>query len=73
MLRNTHKVPRKLDRLLDQVNTLGKHYHHLSDDQLKDESAQLQKKAHQGRFHVDSILPNAYALVREADRRVLSI
>lgn len=73
MLRNTHKVPRKLNRLLDQVNALNKHYHKLSDSQLKDESRQLQQKARQGRFHADSILPKAYALVRETDRRVLSL
>ena len=67
------------DRLLKQyratvqiINKLEADMGKLSDDQLREKTAQLQQRATQGES-LDALLPEAFAVVREASTRVLGM
>ncbi|MDD2776020.1 MAG: preprotein translocase subunit SecA [Gallionella sp.] len=67
------------DRLLKQyratvqiINKLEADMGKLSDDQLREKTAQMQQRAAQGES-MDALLPEAFAVVREASTRVLGM
>ncbi|MDD4963300.1 MAG: preprotein translocase subunit SecA [Gallionella sp.] len=67
------------DRLLKQyratvqiINKLEADMGKLNDDQLREKTAQLQQRATQGES-LDALLPEAFAVVREASTRVLGM
>lgn len=63
---------RKIRQLLKKVNRLKEPMRQLSDDQLKGKTAEFKKRLKAG-ASLDSLLVEAYAVVREADRRVLGM
>lgn len=61
---------RKQNKVLKSVNALNDKFEQMSDDELKRYSLGLQKRAKAGEKK-DNLLPEAYALAREASWRVL--
>jgi preprotein translocase subunit SecA len=57
---------------LDQVNVLEPKYKAMTDDQLKAQTPLLKEKLAKGAT-VNDILPDAFAIVREASKRVLNM
>lgn len=57
--------------MLDQVNALEPKYKAMTDDQLKAQTPLLREKLSTGGATVNDILPDAFAIVREASLRVL--
>ena len=66
------KTLRRLRKRVRQVNALSDHYKALSDAELKKQTAELRKKA-DGKKSLDDLLPDAFAVVREASDRVLKM
>lgn len=64
---------RALRPLLDQVNSLEPKYQALSDDELKAQTNIFKEKLTTGGATVNDILADAFAVVREASRRVLNM
>ncbi|WP_235809371.1 accessory Sec system translocase SecA2 [Liquorilactobacillus aquaticus] len=62
----------KLRRILAKVDSYAKTMKKLSDGQLKDKTSFFKKLLKKG-ASLDDILPEAFAVVREADRRVLGM
>ena len=62
---------RKLQKTVDQINALEANTKKLTDDQMRERIAELRKRA-QGGEALDALLPETYALVREAGVRVLN-
>ncbi len=59
-----------IEPLVDKINNLGKSYDVLGDKELKEKSEELQNRA--TKEDIDLLLPEAFALVREAAKRTLS-
>ncbi|KAL7582461.1 hypothetical protein Lser_V15G41486 [Lactuca serriola] len=55
------------------INSLESELTSLSDSQLRDRTTLLRQRARQGPQSLDSILPEAFAIVREASKRVLGL
>ena len=68
---NKHKV-RKLQKIVDQVESYADHYSAMSDEELQSETARFKSELANGAT-LDSLLPEAFAAVREADKRVLGL
>ncbi|MBJ6371929.1 preprotein translocase subunit SecA [Sedimentitalea arenosa] len=58
--------------LIDQINALEADFEKLSDDGLKEKTAELRKRALDG-TSLDELLPEAFANCREAARRALGL
>ena len=65
---------RKIQPLVKKINSLEKNYESLSDEQLKEKTKELKKilKREGSLVTLDDILPEAFALVREASKRKLN-
>lgn len=63
---------RSLKPILEQVNSLEAKYKAMSDDELKSQTPILKEKLQKGAT-VNDILPDAFAIVREASRRVMNM
>jgi preprotein translocase subunit SecA len=64
------KTLKGLKSVVDEINSLEDSIAALSDDQLKAQTEKLKKQLSEGQT-LDDILPEAYATVREASKRVL--
>ncbi len=64
------KIVRKLERLAAQVNALEGDIEGLSDDELREETDKFKARYADGET-LDDLLPEAFAVVREAARRTL--
>ena len=64
------RVLSSIDPLVTQINALEAEYAALSDDQLREKTTSFQSRAKNGE-ELDSLLPEAFANVREAAKRVL--
>ena len=62
---------KKLQKTVEQINALEANTKKLTDDQMREKIAELRKRA-QGGEALDALLPETYALVREAGVRVLN-
>ena len=64
---------RRLKKLVVKVNKLEPNYEKISDAQLKKESLKLKERAQKkgGKEDLDDLLPEAFALAREAAKRTL--
>lgn len=62
----------KIRRILKKVNKLAPAMRKLSDDQLKGKTAEFKQRIEKGES-LDHLLPEAYAVAREADMRVLGM
>ena len=63
---------KSVKELLHQVNSWAERIEPLTDQQLRDKTITFKKRLEQGET-LDDLLPEAYAVVREADRRVLGM
>ncbi|MBP3320856.1 MAG: preprotein translocase subunit SecA, partial [Clostridia bacterium] len=64
------RLLKKLDSTVKRIDELGEEYKNYTDDQLRAMTPQLKERLAAGET-LDDILPEAFALVREADWRVL--
>ena len=62
---------KKLRKIVDQINALEPQVQKLTDDQMREQVAALKRRAQDGE-ELDKLLPETYALVREAGVRVLN-
>ena len=67
---SNHRLLNKLQPIINQVNELEKNYQDLSDEKLSQTTLLFKKRIKNGES-LDDILPEAFALVREAAKRVL--
>ena len=63
---------KKLKKIADQVMVLEPKYQAMTDEELKNQTLVLKKQLKDGKT-LDDILPDAYAVVREASERVLKM
>ena len=63
---------KKLRKTLDEVNARGDTYHRMSDAELQSQTEKLRDRLRAGETE-DDILPDAFAVVREAAERVLGM
>lgn len=63
---------RKVKKLLSQINALKEEMAALSDEEMAAKTEEFRQRLAQGAT-VDELLVEAYALVREADKRVLGL
>ncbi len=66
----SEKQIKKITPLVDEIEALSDKFHSLSDEEMKEYTARLKARLKEGET-LDDILPEAFALVREADERVL--
>lgn len=62
---------KRLQKRVSEVNALAEKYHDMKVAELKSQTEILKKKLEKKGVTLDTILPEAFALVREASRRVL--
>jgi preprotein translocase subunit SecA len=67
----SEKELRKLQKVVDQVNSLEQEISSLSDIQLKDKTTEFKARLDKGET-LDDILPETYAVCRESSKRVLN-
>ena len=76
MLRNwlddNAREVRRLERVVEQINGLEPQVQALSDDELRGKTAEFKNRLERGE-PLDDLLPEAFAVVREAGRRVLGM
>ena len=68
---NSRKL-KKIQRKVNAINALEGDLGKLSDDELKERTPQLRAR-HEDGESLDSLLPEAFALVREASKRTLGL
>ena len=66
------RLLKQLDRLVVRINALEPELKKLSDEELKAKTPEFQKRVAEGEA-LDKILPEAFAVCREASRRVLGL
>lgn len=66
------RILKRLERTVEQVNTWETECHKWSDEVLKDKTADFKNRLTQGET-LDDLLPEAFAVVREAGRRVFNM
>ncbi|MDX6323201.1 MAG: preprotein translocase subunit SecA, partial [Propionibacteriaceae bacterium] len=64
------KILRQLKGIANQVNSIEEDYVAMSDDELRGQTADFKSRFEKGE-HLESLLPEAFATVREASNRVL--
>lgn len=66
------RILKSLRPVVLKINDLERHYQPMSDGELQAQTGILKERLAQGE-HLDDILPEAFAVVREASRRVLGM
>jgi preprotein translocase subunit SecA len=64
------KALKKIQPIVDEINKLESKFQSFSDEQLKSQTAEFKKRIGRGET-LDQILPEAFAVVREASKRIL--
>lgn len=64
---------RRVSKSLKQINALSKEYSNYTDEQLKAKTLQFKERLQSNKTTLDKLLPEAYATVREASKRVLGM
>lgn len=67
------RILKRLDKRVKDINALGPTYAKMKDPELKKQTDVLKKKLGKKKTALDDILPDAFALVREASERVLKM
>ncbi len=70
---DNRKHVKKLDAIANKVEVLQEEYRGYSDDQLKAKTAEFRDRLENNYETLDDILPEAFAVVREASSRVLGM
>ena len=60
----------KIKPLVNEINAKEKEVNHLKDSEFKEKTQELKKRVSGGES-LDSVIPQSFALVREAAKRVL--
>ena len=68
---NKHQV-KKLSKIVNQIEDLADKYAAMSDEKLRSETTRFKQRYADG-DSLDSLLPEAFAAIREADKRVLGL
>ena len=68
---SAHEV-KKMRKVVDHINSIEKDYINLTDQQLKNKTAEFKRRLKKGET-LDDLLPEAFAVVREASKRVLGM
>ncbi len=63
---------KKIERIVDDIEALEKDIETLKDDELQGKTVEFKKRLEEGEA-LDDILPEAFAVVREASKRVLGM
>ncbi|MCW8826752.1 MAG: preprotein translocase subunit SecA [Gammaproteobacteria bacterium] len=66
------RLVKRMFKLVEQINRLEPEFEALSDEQLKAKTAEFQQRIQEG-AELDTILNEAFAVVREASKRVLGM
>jgi preprotein translocase subunit SecA len=66
------KIIKKLQPIVDQINALEEKVSKLRDEDFKQETEKLKQELKAGKT-LDDILPEAFALVREANKRMINV
>ena len=66
------RLVKKMGKAVQQINDLEDTFHGLSDEELKSKTAEFRSR-HEGGESLDALLPEAFALVREASQRTLGL
>ena len=72
LVENDKAELRRTGRIADQVMALEDKYKAMSDEELRAQTAEFKKRLEAG-TKLDDLLVEAFAVVREADRRVLGL
>lgn len=72
LVENNRQIIRRLSHVVDQVDDYAEEFSRLSDDELRQHTIDYKKRYQDGE-KLDDLLPEAFATVREADRRVLGL
>ena len=67
------RILKRLRKKVEQINKLSDKYEKMSDDELKAQTPLLKKKLKKKGVTLDTILPDAFALVREAAKRTVGM
>ena len=62
---------KELEPLVEKINSLEKHYEGMSDDRLREQTERFRAELKSGKTTEDQLLPDAFAMVREAAKRSL--
>ena len=65
------RILRRLQKKVDEINALGPKYKKLSDEELAGQTDVLRKRLQKKSVTLDTILPDAFAVAREAAKRVI--
>ena len=65
------RILRRLQKKVDEINALGPKYKKLSDKELAGQTDVLRKRLQKKSVTLDTILPDAFAVAREAAKRVI--
>ena len=65
------KILKRLEKRVAVINGLSEKYEKLSDTELQAQTAALKKRLTKKNVTLDTILPDAFAVVREAAKRVI--
>ena len=68
----SEKEVKRVKPIVDKINGLEAEISKLSDEELKNKTAEFKKQLEEGKT-LDDILPEAFAVVREASKRVLGM
>ena len=67
------KIIKRLNKRVDEINNLAEDYKNMKKAELREQTAVLKKRLAKKGTTLDDILPDAFALVREASDRVLGM
>jgi len=65
------KILKKIQPIVDKINELEARFEKFSDQELKDQTKKFQQEIQQEKKSLDDILPEAFAVVREAAKRTI--
>ena len=65
------KILKRLQKQVDVINGLSEKYEKMSDKELQEQTEALKKRLIKKNVTLDTILPDAFAVVREAAKRVI--
>ena len=69
---SNEKIIKKLQPIVDRINQLEESFNSLDDNALKEKTSEFKKRLNDGET-LDSLLPEAFAAVREASKRTLRL
>ena len=68
----SEKEVKRVKPIVEKINSLEEEFQKLTDEQLRGKTAEFKKQLEEGKT-LDDILPEAFATVREASKRVLGM